>query len=88
MRKTITAPLVTAAGAVLSRLPALLSVRVNVQREVPGARDGRLARTGTFSVTAIRISLLGTTGTPPLAAVDLATSTVGPNRVDLGRPSG
>ncbi|MDM7892925.1 choice-of-anchor G family protein [Curtobacterium caseinilyticum] len=80
------APVVNAAGAVLSRLPAVLSVRVNVQRDVPGSRDGRLARTGAYSVTAISIALAGPSGGTPLAAVDLASSTVGPNLVDLGRP--
>ncbi len=39
----VTTPVVAAAAAVLDRLPGLLSVRVNVQRDVPGSRDGRIA---------------------------------------------
>lgn len=81
-----TGPLVAAVAPVLRALPALLSVQVNVQRDVPGSRDGRYARTGAYSVTAIRIGVLGTGGGTPLARVDLASSTVGPNLVDLGAP--
>ncbi len=66
--------------------PALLSVQVNVQRDVPGSRDGRYARTGSYSVAAIRIGVLGAGSGTPLAQVELASSTVGPNLVDLGAP--
>lgn len=78
--------LVAAVSPVLRALPALLSVQVNVQRDTPGARDGRYARTGSYSVTAIRIGVLRASGGTPLAQVDLASSTVGPNLVDLGAP--
>ncbi|MFL0389765.1 MULTISPECIES: choice-of-anchor G family protein [unclassified Curtobacterium] len=81
-----TGPLVAAVTPVLRALPALLSVQVNVQRDLPGSRDGRYARTGAYSVTAIRIGVLGPGGGTPLARVDLASSTVGPNLVDLGTP--
>ncbi|WP_289469251.1 choice-of-anchor G family protein [Curtobacterium subtropicum] len=80
------ASLVAAVSPVLRALPALLSVQVNVQRDTPGARDGRYARTGSYSVTAIRIGVLRAGGGTPLARVDLASSTVGPNLVDLGAP--
>ncbi|KTR52828.1 choice-of-anchor G family protein [Curtobacterium oceanosedimentum] len=82
----LTGPLVAAVTPVLRALPALLSVQVNVQRDVPGSRDGRYARTGSYSVTAVRIGVLRAGGGTPLAQVDLASSTVGPNLVDLGAP--
>lgn len=82
----VTGRLVAAVTPVLRALPALLSVQVNVQRDTPGARDGRYARTGSYSVTAIRIGVLRASGGTPLAQVDLASSTVGPNLVDLGAP--
>lgn len=82
----VTTPVVAAAAAVLDRLPGLLSVRVNVQRDVPGSRDGRIARTGAYTVSALRIGVLDSRGGAALAAVDLASSTVGPNTVDLGAP--
>lgn len=82
----IAGTLVAGVTPVLRALPALLSVQVNVQRDVPGSRDGRYARTGSFSVTAIRIGVLGAGSGTPLAQVDLASSTVGPNLVDLGAP--
>ncbi|KTR43298.1 hypothetical protein NS263_00480 [Curtobacterium oceanosedimentum] len=78
--------LVAAVTPVLRALPALLSVQVNVQRDVPGSRDGRYARTGSYSVAAIRIGVLGAGSGTPLAQVELASSTVGPNLVDLGAP--
>lgn len=82
----IAGTLVAGVTPVLRALPALLSVQVNVQRDVPGSRDGRYARTGSYSVAAIRIGVLGAGSGTPLAQVELASSTVGPNLVDLGAP--
>jgi hypothetical protein len=79
----ITRPLLTAVGKVLSFLPELLSLTVNVQEDHPGARSGTTARTGVYSVAALRIQLLSAVVSGSLAGIDLATSAVGPTQVDL-----
>ncbi|PZF53286.1 hypothetical protein DEJ23_14785 [Curtobacterium sp. MCSS17_008] len=82
----IVRPLLTAVGSVLSFLPGLLSLTVNVQEERPGARDGTAVRTGTYSVAALRIQLLSAMVSGSLARIDLASSAVGPAQVNL-RPA-
>jgi len=77
--------LVTAVGAVTTRMPAALTVSVNVQPDQPGAPAGTVPVPGTppytsptYSVTAIRIGL-ATAGAPTgFAYLGLARSTVGP----------
>jgi hypothetical protein len=79
-------PILTAVSSVLSFLPGLLSLTVNVQEEQAGARDGTAVRTGTYSIAALRIQLLSALVTGSLARIDLASSAVGPTRVNL-RPA-
>uniref|UniRef100_A0A942SZ79 Choice-of-anchor G family protein n=1 Tax=Neobacillus citreus TaxID=2833578 RepID=A0A942SZ79_9BACI len=80
---TIGGPVVTATGAVLAGLPAVLSVRVNVQEDTPGAVEGGRATTGRYSQTALRLSVADGLVPGGLARVDLATAAVGPTAVSL-----
>ena len=79
----IVAPMLTAVGGVVGALPRLLSVRVNVQTDSGAGRDGTMADTGSWSVTALRVGLGEAVRPDGLAHLDLATSVVGPNSVDL-----
>ncbi|WP_260980976.1 choice-of-anchor G family protein [Curtobacterium pusillum] len=81
---TIGGPVVAATGAVLARLPAVLSLRVNVQEDqrAPGVPEG-LAVTGRFTETALRLTVADALVPGGLAHVGLATATVGPNSVPL-----
>ncbi|PZE39031.1 hypothetical protein DEJ21_05120 [Curtobacterium sp. MCSS17_006] len=82
---TIGGPVVRALGAVLARLPGVLSLRVNVQEDRPqaDAPPGR-ASTGTYTQTALRLTLAEALAPGGLARVDLASATVGPVSVPLG----
>ncbi|PZE86766.1 hypothetical protein DEI91_00190 [Curtobacterium sp. MCBD17_032] len=87
---TITAvarPLLGAVGSVTDRLPGLLSVTVNVHDETTGGRTATSARTGRYTVVALRIRLLSALLPTGAAGIDLARSTVGPAVVDLRRTS-
>jgi hypothetical protein len=80
-------PLLGAVGSVTDRLPGLLSITVNVHDETIGGRNGTTARTGTYTVLALRIRLLSALLPTGAAGIDLARSTVGPTVVDLRRSS-
>lgn len=88
---TLTAPIVTALSAAVSALPSVLSLRVNVQPDQAGAPGGpalpgpTATSTGAFSVSALRIGLLGQVAPGGgVAYVEFATSTVGPNGFPTG----
>lgn len=77
--------LVTALGAVTTRMPAALAVSVNVQPDQPGAPPGTVAVPGTppftsptYSVTALRLGLASSASPTGFAYLGLARSTVGP----------
>ena len=84
----VVAPVLTAVGTVTGALPQLLSLRVNVQDETGSGKAGTTASTGAWSVVALHIGLGEGILPGGLSHVDLATSTVGPNEVDLGGPGG
>ncbi|TCU86358.1 hypothetical protein EDF48_10218 [Curtobacterium sp. PhB191] len=81
---TIGGPVVRALGTVLARLPGVLSLRVNVQRDLAAAPTpaGR-ATTGQYTQTALRLSIADALVPGGLARVDLASAVVGPNSVSL-----
>lgn len=77
--------LVTAVGAVTTRMPAALRVSVNVQPDRPGAPPGTAPVPGvppytspTYSVTALRIGLASAGAPTGFAYLGLSRSTVGP----------
>jgi hypothetical protein len=84
---TAARPLLDAVGSVTSQLPGLLSITVNVHDDTIGKRDGTSARTGAYTVMALRIRLLSTLLPTGAAGIDLARSTVGPAIVDLRQGS-
>ena len=79
----IVAPVLTAVGAAVGALPQLVSMRVNVQDETGSDKTGTVASTGAWRVTALHIGLGERLSPGGLAHVDLATSMVGPNTIDL-----
>jgi hypothetical protein len=87
----LTAPVVTALSAVVSGLPSVLSLMVNVQPDQPGAPPGpgteapSETTSGEFSVSALRIGLLDDVAPDGgVAYVEFATSTAGPNGLPTG----
>lgn len=80
---TVGRPLVTALATVLTGLPCVLSLRVNVQEDTTGGVSGARATTGTYGETALRLTIADALVPGGLAQVDLATATVGPNSVSL-----
>ena len=80
-------PLLTALDALVDALPDVLSVMVNVQPDQPGAPSGIPVDPGppgatqSYSVSALRISLVDALSPGGVASVSLATSTVGQVRI-------
>ncbi|MBF4613009.1 choice-of-anchor G family protein [Curtobacterium sp. VKM Ac-1376] len=84
LTSTVGGPVVRALGTVLARLPGVLSLRVNVQEDTAaGAAPPGRATTGTYTQTALRLTLADALVPGGLARLDLATATVGPNAVSL-----
>ncbi|RWZ46200.1 hypothetical protein ELQ90_15630 [Labedella phragmitis] len=84
----LTAPVVGVLDVLVSALPSVLSIMVNVQPDQPGAPPGPLPEgptevsSGRFSVSALRVGFLDAlvpNGGP--SYIELATSEVGPNRL-------
>lgn len=80
-------PLLTALDTLVDALPDVLSVMVNVQPDQPGAPSGIPVDPGppgatpSYSVSALRISLVDALSPGGVASVSLATSTVGQVRI-------
>ena len=80
---TTLAPVVTALGTLTSRLPSVLSLRVNLRPDQAGYPGGVVTTppadkwsTSPYQVGALRVGLLA--GTTTVTSLDLATSRVGP----------
>ncbi|OII27616.1 choice-of-anchor G family protein [Frigoribacterium sp. MCBA15_019] len=80
---TTLAPVVTAVGALTTRLPSVLSLRVNLRPDQAGYPGGVVTTppadkwsTSTYQVGALRVAL--SAGATTVTSIDFATSRVGP----------